>query len=111
MNQNRMRIRLPLIILLLAVPMGAAAASLNLDLVGQVPLFLAQTTLDGPIVNFLNFIAKLDIVIGVSVVVAGGWRVHRGDTAEGLAAMAGGLIIALAVPIIRFLAGLGGTII
>jgi|ERR1017187_2117934 hypothetical protein len=70
---------------------------------------LAQTSMDSSINSFMDFITKVNVLIGVVVIVYGGWNISRGETERGLVSLIGGFIIALAVPIMRFLVGLGGT--
>ncbi len=66
-------------------------------------ILLAQSTIDPSIDRFLEFIAKITMLVGISVVFMGGWKIHRGEAGDGILAIIGGFIIALAVPIIKFL--------
>jgi len=70
---------------------------------------LAQTSMDSSITSFLDFLTKVGMLVGVVAIVYGGWNISRGETERGLVALIGGFIIATAVPIVKFLAGLGGT--
>lgn len=71
-------------------------------------VLLAQTSIDLPLNNFLAFLSKIMLLIGVVMIFYGGWKIHRGETSEGLLAIVGGFIVALSVPILRVLAGFGG---
>ena len=51
---------------------------------------LAQAGLDGPFDNFLNFLSKIMLLCGVVAVFWGGWKISRGETAEGVVAIIGG---------------------
>jgi hypothetical protein len=70
---------------------------------------LAQAAPDVPINNFLGFLSKIMLLCGVVAIFWGGWKTSRGETAEGVLAIIGGFIIALAVPILRYLGSLGGV--
>ena len=69
-------------------------------------VIFAQTDIDQSIDRFLAFLANVMMLIGVVMVFYGGHKIHRGDASDGLMAILGGFIVALAVPIMRFLSGL-----
>jgi hypothetical protein len=71
-----------------------------------VPL-LAQAAPDQAIETFLNFLAKLFIIIGAIAIGYGGYEVARGRVVEGLLSVFGGLVLALAIPLMRWLTKLG----
>ena len=86
--------------LLLSAPVAFAGLSDPLGLAGSgiVLLGQAEPSLD-PIMSFLS---KVMMLVGGVMIFAGGWKIHRGETTEGLLAIAGGFIVAVAFPIIRF---------
>lgn len=65
-------------------------------------ILLAQASPDAKIEAFLAFLGKVMMLIGVVMIFFGGWKIHRGETADGLLAIVGGFIVALAIPIIRY---------
>ncbi len=65
-------------------------------------IMLAQASPDAAIDRFLEFIAKVMMMVGAIMIFFGGWKIHRGEISEGLLAILGGFIVALAIPIIRF---------
>ena len=69
-------------------------------------ILLAQASPDPSIDAFLVFLAKIMLLIGVTMVFYGGWKIHRGEVQEGLLAIIGGFIVGLAIPIVRFLSSL-----
>ena len=75
----------------------------------EIVTLLAQASPDTAIQSFLAFLAKVMLLCGVVAIFWGGWKISRGETADGLVALVGGFIVALAVPIIHYLASLGGV--
>lgn len=70
---------------------------------------LAQADLKGPAKAFLDFLTIVLVLLAVCLVAAGGILISQGRYAEGLAAMVGGFICVLAVPIIYYFAKLAGV--
>ena len=90
-------------------PAGTAAAA------GPVPpqgipglgiILLAQAAADPPFDPIISFLSKVMLLVGGVMVFAGGWKIHKGENTEGLLAIAGGFIVAMAFPIIRYFASL-----
>ena len=75
----------------------------HLILFAEIFPLLAQASPDAAIVRFLEFLAKILMLVGVVMIFYGGWKIHRGETQEGLLAIVGGFIVALAIPIMKFL--------
>ena len=71
-------------------------------------ILLAQANLDSPMRSFRDFLAKVGLLVGVCLIIAGGVKIGRGETEAGLVSAVGGLLIALAVPIMTWLASLVG---
>jgi hypothetical protein len=71
-------------------------------------LFLAAVSVDDAIKQFIEFLSRIMMVIGIAVVFYGGWKIHRGEVEEGVLALIGGFIVCLAVPIIKVLASYAG---
>lgn len=66
-------------------------------------VLLGQASLDASIDRFLEFLAKIMMLVGVVLVAYGGIKIHRGESADGLMAIVGGFVVAAAIPIVRFL--------
>lgn len=78
-------------------------------ILAQSLIILAQTDISTQITSFKAFLAKILLLIGVAVVAYGGYLISRqGQTLEGIICMIGGFIIAMAVPILTWMAALGG---
>lgn len=75
---------------------------------GWSPLF-AQATFDSAVQQFLGFISKVLILLGIAAVCYGGWMVSQGNTSEGVTAMIGGFLMTSAVLVVRLLAAATGT--
>jgi hypothetical protein len=72
-------------------------------------VILAQADVNSAITSFTTFLGRILLLIGIVIIAWGGWQVaRRGEHADGLIAIIGGFIIAMAVPIIRFFASLAG---
>lgn len=84
-----------------AMPSLAGAAVIS-------PLF-AQATFDSALQQFLGFISKVLILLGIAVVCYGGWMVSQGKTAEGVTSIIGGFLMTSAVLVVRLLAAANGT--
>jgi hypothetical protein len=80
-------------------PSGAAGLGMGFVLLAQVA---ADPSFD-PIISFLS---KVMLLVGGVMIFAGGWKIHKGENSEGLLAIGGGFIVAMAFPIIRYFAGL-----
>jgi hypothetical protein len=73
-----------------------------------VPI-LAQASFDTAVQRFLDFLAKVFLILGAMVIAYGGYLIHQGRVAEGLLALLGGFILAMAIPLMRFLLSLAGV--
>ena len=71
-----------------------------------VPM-LAQAAPDQAIETFLSFLAKLFIIIGAIAIGYGGYEIARGRVVEGLLSVFGGLVLAMAIPLMRWLTKIG----
>ncbi len=71
-------------------------------------VMLAQVDPNSAIDTFKNLLAKFLLLIGVCVICYGGYLIARGHQLEGIMCIIGGFLIAIAVPIISYLAQLGG---
>src|SRR5438067_7004258 len=68
-------------------------------------LFLAQADPNAAIETFKALLAKILLLIGVAVIAYGGFLIARqGHTIEGILCIIGGFIIAIAVPLITYMA-------
>ena len=74
-----------------------------------VPL-LAQAAPDGSIDTFLNFLAKAFLIIGSIVIAFGGYEISRGRVVEGLMCVFGGLLLAMAIPLMKWLLHITGAL-
>ena len=90
-------------LLLLSAPAAFAGLSDPLGLAGSGIVLLGQA--EPGIEPVIQFLSRIIALIGVIIIFAGGWKIHRGETTEGLMAIAGGFIVAVAFPIIRFFTG------
>jgi len=64
---------------------------------------LAQAAPTAPVDNFLTFLAKLFLVIGAIMIAYGGYEISRGRVVEGFMCTFGGLLLALAIPTMKWL--------
>lgn len=71
-------------------------------------IILAQVDPNAAIDSFKNLLAKFLLLIGVVVLCYGGYLIARGHQLEGIMCIIAGFLIAIAVPIITYLAQLGG---
>jgi hypothetical protein len=72
-------------------------------------IILAQADVNSAITSFTTFLGRILMLVGIVIVAWGGWQVaRRGEHADGLIAIVGGFIIAMAIPIIKFFASLAG---
>lgn len=77
---------------------------------GGIPLLvplLAQAAPDQAIDTFLSFLSKVFLIIGAISICYGGYEIARGRLQEGLLAISGGLVVAIAVPTARWLMKVG----
>ena len=81
----------------LGQPSGAAGLGMGFVL-------LAQAAADPSFDPIISFLSKVMLLVGGVMIFAGGWKIHKGENSEGLLAIAGGFIVALAFPIIRYFA-------
>lgn len=58
-------------------------------------VFLAQTGLDAALQQGGNILYKIAFLIGVVLIMSGGWAIRRGEADTGKMAIIGGIIIAL----------------
>ena len=65
--------------------------------------FLAQADPTGPINTFLTFLTQIFLVIGAILIAYGGYEISRGRVVEGLLCILGGLLLALAIPVMKWL--------
>ena len=63
---------------------------------------LAQAAAEPSMDPIISFLGKVMLCVGGVMIFAGGWRVHKGENSEGLLAIVGGFIVAMAFPIIRY---------
>ena len=68
---------------------------------------LAALSFDTAVDNFINFLAKILLLIGIIIMLWAGWSIHEGKIREGLMALIGGLIVALAIPLAKWIISLG----
>ena len=69
--------------------------------------FFAQVSPFGPIEQFLQFLSAAGLVIGAISIAYGGYLLaSQGRIQDGLLAIFGGLVVALAVPLVRWFASL-----
>jgi hypothetical protein len=73
-----------------------------------VPI-LAQASVDGAVDRFLSFLAKIFLILGVLIIAYGGYLIHQGRLSEGLLAILGGFILALAIPLMKLLMQMAGV--
>ena len=71
-------------------------------------IILAQTDLTAAIDSFRLLLARICLLIGTAAIAYGGYLIAKGHTLEGVLAVIGGFLIAIAVPLITYLAQLGG---
>lgn len=69
---------------------------------------LAQIAGGPDIQSFKAFLAKILLLVGVIIVAYGGWQIAHGRQSEGLLCLVGGLLMAMAIPLITFFASLYG---
>ena len=65
-------------------------------------VLLAQAAAEPPIEPVLQFLGKIMMLVGVVMVFYGGWKIHRGETEDGILAIIGGFIVAMAIPIMKY---------
>ena len=65
--------------------------------------FLAQADPTGPITTFLTFLTQIFLIIGGILIAYGGYEISRGRVVEGLLCILGGLLLALAIPVMKWL--------
>jgi hypothetical protein len=99
---------LPLVLRLASVslalgelPAGAAGGSTPAFLV-----FLAQATPFAPIEQFLLLLGMFCLIIGVILLAYGGYQISQGRVTDGLLSVLGGFILAIAVPLMKWLHGI-----
>ena len=89
-------------LLLLSAPAAFAGLSDPQGMAGSGIVLLGQA--EPGLEPVIQFLSRIMALIGGISIFAGGWKIHRGETTEGLMAIAGGFIVAVAFPIIRFFA-------
>ena len=82
------------------------AAALPIGGVFFTPL-LAQSSPETAIERFLAFMSKLFLVIGCIVIAFGSFELGRGRVMEGLLSVAAGFVLAIAIPLMKWLLTLG----
>ena len=102
----RFWVRLWLIALVIGCLAVCATASAASPPDGSGLGFLAQVAggSEPSLERVTTFLTRLMILVGGVMIFAGGWRIHRGETTEGLLAIAGGFVVAIAFPIINYFA-------
>ena len=79
-------------------PLVSSVSSNAVPIVG----LLAQIATEPPLESVLQFLGKIMMLVGVVMIFQGGWKIHRGETSDGILAIIGGFIVAMAIPIIRY---------
>ena len=69
---------------------------------------LAQASPDQAVTRFLDFLAKIFLILGSLIIAYGAYLIHQGRVAEGLLGLLGGFILALAIPLMRFFLSIAG---
>ena len=84
--------------------LGASLAVTAIKVTGIAftPL-LAQADPTAPIEKFTHFLGEVFLIIGCITIAYGGYEVARGRVVEGLMCILGGLLLALAIPIMKWL--------
>ena len=70
--------------------------------------FLAQASPANMVNEFLNFLAVIFLVIGAILIANGGYQLHQGRIPEALLSILGGLVLAMAIPLMRYFLRLAG---
>ena len=63
----------------------------------------AQASFDTAVQRFIDVLAKVVLILGCLVIATGGYFIHQGRVSEGLLGLLGGFVLALAIPLMRFL--------
>ena len=69
---------------------------------------LALASPDQAVSRFLDFLAKIFLILGSLIIAYGAYLIHQGRVAEGLLGLLGGFILALAIPLMRFFLSIAG---
>src|SRR5262245_9631060 len=95
--------------LALSNSLHAATAGLGPDSLALVPPLFAQASLSSAATEFISAVlAPVLLLIGIVVIAYGGFLINQGRTQEGLMAIIGGFIIAVAVPVMKALMAAAG---
>ena len=73
----------------------------------NTPFLLAALAFDTAVDTFLNFLTKILLLVGIVIMLWAGWSIHEGKIREGIMALIGGLIVALAIPLAKWIITLG----
>lgn len=69
---------------------------------------LAQASIDGAIDNFINLLGKILLLVGLVMLIWAALLAHDGKVRESIYAIIGAFILALAVPLLKLIFGIGG---
>lgn len=74
----------------------------------DLPSLIAQVSIDAQIDGFIRFLGKILLVVAIVMVCWSAFMFHDGKVREGIYALVGAFILAIAVPAVKALFGLGG---
>ena len=70
---------------------------------------LAQATIGAAVTKFLDFLAKVFLILGALIITYGVLLIHQGRVSEGLLGLLGGFNLALAIPLRKYLLTVAGV--
>jgi hypothetical protein len=96
-------ISLPASLKTLSTPLVAITPMARPVSLPAITPMLAQADPTGPVEKFIHFLSEIFLVIGCIVIAYGGYEISRGRVVEGLMCILGGLILAIAIPLMKWL--------